>query len=172
MANLKMEDLWRRAVDMNLRYYTAAGKLALDYMLDVVGAVTEIQGAQTATPDTAQPEPGAASAPRAATPQMVLEAAAGEDAVGAFLVENSLSDGVEATVVAGTFIQESGKRAKAKFTFDPPSVKLQPGEQILVRVSARITQDMAVGARYYGEFLIPAIRGTRIPVVLRRRTKS
>ncbi|MGH8428486.1 MAG: hypothetical protein ACRES7_10995 [Gammaproteobacteria bacterium] len=168
MAKSDMEDAWQRAVDLNLRYYTAAGKLALDYMLDLVNAVTDIQAKQTDTSKAAGP----AAAPRAATPQMVLEAAAGEDAVGAFLVENSLSEKVETSVVAGSFTEEAGKQAKVKFVFDPSTVTLQPGEQMLVRVRVRITQNLKSDVRYYGEFLIPAIRGTRIPVVLKRRPAS
>ena len=173
MANVTMDEMLKRAVDLNMRYYTALGKLASDYMRDLVTAVTDIQafqntaGAPAKTAATPPPSPQ-----RSGAAQMVLEALAGEKAPGVFLVENSLPHEVKASVVAGTFTAESGKHAKVKFEFDPPAISLRAGEQVLVRVQAHMTQDMQPDVRYYGEFLIPAIQGTRIPVVLRRRPKS
>jgi len=39
-----------------------------------------------------------------------------------------------------------------------------------MRVSAVITDELEPGVRYQGELTIPALRGTRIPIVLRRRS--
>jgi len=173
MANVPMDEMLRRAVDLNVRYYSAVGKLASEYIKDLVTAVTDISASQasaaTSTKTAASPAP---SPQRSASAQMVLEAPAGEKALGVFLVENSLPTEVKASVVAGTFTAESGKHAKVKFEFDPSAVSLRAGEQVLVRVQAQIVQDMPPDVRFYGEFLIPAIQGTRIPVVLRRRPKT
>jgi hypothetical protein len=166
MANVTLDEMFRRAVDLNLRYYGAVGKLAADYMRDLVNVMSDLQ----LVPGTAG-RSAAATAPtaRPGAAQMVLEAAAGETALGVFLVENSLPQEVKAAVVASAFTDASGRQLKPKIAFDPPTVSLRPGEQLLVRVQGAITADMEPDVRYYGEFLIPALQGTRIPVVFRRR---
>ena len=169
MANVTLDEMFRRAVDLNLRYYSAIGKLAADYMRDLVNVMSEMQ----IVPGTAAKSGAAtASAARAGTAQMVLEAAAGETALGVFLVENSLPQEIKATVVASAFTDASGRQLTPKIVFDPPTVSLRPGEQVLVRAQCQITAEIDADARYYGEFLIPALQGTRVPVVLRRRPTS
>lgn len=165
MGNLTLEEMFRRAVDLNLRYYGAIGKLTADYLRDVVNVASEMRTTPGAAAQGGQPP----AAPRAAVAQMVLEAHAGETAMGVFLVENSLAQEVKAAIVASVFTNAEGRQLAPKVTFDPPTVSLRPGEQLLVRAFAQISEEIEADVRYYGEFLVPELQGTRIPVVLRRR---
>ena len=75
---------------------------------------------------------------------MVLEASAGEVALGVFLVENSLGQEVKAPVVASAFTDDKGRQLKPSLTFDPPIITLRPREQLLVRAQAQVTSDWSL----------------------------
>jgi hypothetical protein len=175
-----LEELWRRSLDLNTRYYGAIGRLTVDYLKDLASTVSTL--------GTPQPTGGhnavGAQAPRtththgstpSAAPQtstagaMVLEGEIGSRALGVFLVENHLSHEVSAKVIASAFIDESGRMVRPVLVFDPETIALRPGEQSLARVTAVIDATLEPGVRYAGQFTIPELTGTRIPVVLRRR---
>jgi len=166
------EELWRRALELNVRYYSSLGKLTVEYLSDLAGALS----AQTAAPAASQPGPQATHAPpasakpAAAEAVMMLEGEAGSTALGVFLVGNSFPNEVSATVTSSPMTDESGRPANVAFVFDPPVIALRPGEQLLVRVSAVIDPSLEPGVRYRGEFSIPELRGTRIPVIVKRRS--
>ena len=165
MGNITLDEMFRRAVDLNLRYYGAIGKLTAEYLRDVVNVAGEMQLFPRPAAHGAAPS----AATRPAVAQMVLEAHAGESAMGVFLVENSLTQEAKAGIFASVFTDAAGRQLRPKVIFDPPAVSLRPGEQLLVRAHAQITEEMEPDVRYYGEFLIPELQGTRVPVVLRRR---
>ena len=172
-----LEEVWRRSLDLNLRYYGALGRLTADYLKELVTAVSESQ--------TPQPENGGSSTSQSgpSTPQvevsqpsrsakhagaMVLEGEAGTSAVGVFLVENHLTRDISARVVASAFFAENGHEVRPVMLFDPETIALRSGEQSLVRVSTVIDETLDPEVRYSGHFTIPELVGTRIPVVLRR----
>jgi hypothetical protein len=172
----------RKAIDLNVRYYTSLGRLTVDYWRDLFAAVVDptvvdrtkaaMSAGRFATADPAAP---AAAPPKQAASNravMVIEAEAGSVGLGVFMVENHLSTEVDSTVTASAFKDSSGVTIQPTFTFDPPRVVLNPGEQILVRVSTTIGPELEPGARYTGEFVVPGLRGTTIPVVLRSRRKQ
>ena len=100
---------------------------------------------------------------------MVLESETGSQALGVFLVANNLGHEVSARVVASTFVDASGRTIQPVFTFDPEVIVLAPAEQLLVRVMTLIDDSFEPEVRYRGEFTIPELSGTLIPIVLRRR---
>ncbi len=173
MANLGLlEDVWRRAMDTNLRYYGAVGRLTADYLKDLLTVLAEFRPSQPAgRPPAAgvqKPDPTPASA-RQQTGVMVLESEAGATALGVFLVENNLGREVSARVVASAFVDPTGREVRPALTFDPEVVTLRPGEQLLVRVMAAIDEALEPEVRYRGELTIPELTGTQIPIILRRR---
>jgi hypothetical protein len=176
MSSRGFEELWRKALELNVRYYTSLGKLTVEYLSDLAGAMSAQTAARTETHGAAQPGPQAACAPPAAAKPaaaeavMMLEGEAGSTALGVFLVGNSFPNEVSATVSSSPMTDESGRPAKVAFVFDPPVIALRAGEQLLVRVSAVIDPSLEPGVRYRGEFSIPELRGTRIPVIVKRRS--
>jgi hypothetical protein len=176
MSSRGFEELWRRALELNIRYYSSLGKLTVEYLSDLAGAVSAQTAGRTDTPGAAPPGPQPAPAPpgpaksAAAEAVMMLEGEAGSTALGVFLVGNSFPNEVSATVTASPMTDENGHVGKVVFVFDPPVIALRPGEQLLVRASAVIDSSLEPGVRYRGEFSIPELRGTRIPVIVKRRS--
>jgi hypothetical protein len=167
MANTELlQQAWRRAMDLNIRYYSAIGRLAADYLKDLVSTIGEL-GTSPSTP-AAQPGP-AQPLPQASHATMVLEAEASGKAIGVFLVHNHLDNAVSAKVAPSAFVDDSGREIHPKFAFEPDTIQLGPHEQILVRVTAIVDRALKAGLSYRGELNIPELVGTRIPVVVRRR---
>jgi hypothetical protein len=183
-----LEELWRRSLDLNTRYYGAIGRLTVDYLKELASTVSTLGttqpttgghdafGAQpprpshthgAATSHTHGAQPSAAQSSTAGA--MVLEGEIGSRVLGVFLVENHLKHEISARVIASAFIDESGRIVQPVLVFDPEAIVLGPGEQSLVRVAAVIDATLEPGVRYAGQFTIPELTGTRIPVVLRRR---
>jgi hypothetical protein len=178
MANVgSLDRMWRQSIEINIRYYTALSRLTAEYVKDSLAALAETRAAPiqpTAQPNTpAGPSPSAAAA---TAPQqagvMVLEGEAGGQALGVFLVANNLQTEVSARVVASTFVNANGHTVQPAFTFDPAVIALAPGEQLLVRVMSVMDESLEPEVRYRGEFTVPELSGTRIPIVLRRRPSA
>lgn len=185
MADLnKLQELWRRSLDLNVRYYGAVGRLTADYFKDLVSVISglgappqsgggapfagQAGGARDAVASGAGVASGHA-AQGAAAGAMVLEGEAGGRVLGVFMVENHLGQVISAKVVASTFADATGHTIQPLMAFEPETVMLGPGEQALVRVVAVIDETLEPEVRYLGEFTIPGLAGTRVPVVLRRR---
>jgi hypothetical protein len=103
---------------------------------------------------------------------MVLEAPAGQTAVGAFMVQNRLAQRVAAPVVPSAFLDPSGAEVRPALAFEPDVVSLESGEQGLVRVTATIDERLGPGVGYRGEVTVPGPSGDRIALVLRRRDET
>ena len=162
------EDVLRRALEANLQYYAALGRLTVDY-LEALGSIArqvEVPARTLTFRQTAPATPAPAPAPPAVT---VLEAEAGGTAIGVFLVENLLTEKVSAPVSASAVAAPDGREVTVPLAFDPEVVVLEPGEQILVRVAARVDDGLEADVSYRAEVAVPGVIGTRVPIVVRRR---
>ena len=177
-----------RMLEANIHYYEGLGRLTTDYLRILVGAIGEVQlpvrldrsGSTIATAAT-PPAPSSPSAhgappvpvaPPPPAPTMVLEAEAGGQAVGAFLVENRLVKRVSAPVVASSFVDPSGREIRPALVLEPEVVTLDAGEQILVRVMATVPGELETGVSYRGDITVPGVWGGRVHLVLRRRPSA
>lgn len=152
-----LETVLRRAVDLNLRFYGDLARLSVNYVRDLSTAVREVRDARE--PQQAAPPPRV----------LVLEAPSGQTASGDFAITNHLGTVVSTRVTTTPFVDPSGHAAEIAFLFEPADVQLQPAEQILVRASTAIGDDLVPGVSYRGEFTVPDLSGAGIPVVVRRR---
>ncbi len=171
---IQLVDVWRRSLEATVKFYSEIGGLAVEWVesllstaSDSIGAMNPVETTRASAKAEVTP-PSTASSTRATMSTMVLEAEAGQKALGVFLVENGFSRTVSASATAGTFIDDKGNQIKPLLEFHPPSAMLEPGEQVLVRVAAGITEVMKPGVRYRGEIAVPDVPGTRIPVVILR----
>jgi hypothetical protein len=162
-----LEQIWRRALEANARYYEALGQVTTDYLKALAGVLGEVRLPASLGGRAAASAPPAASAP--APSAMVLEAPAGQTAVGAFMVQNGLGQHVAAPVVTSAFLDPSGAEVRPALTFEPDVVSLESGEQVLVRVTAAIDERLEPGVGYRGEVTVPGLSGDRVALVLRRR---
>ena len=168
---LQLTDVWRRSLEATVQFYSAMGEIAVDCVQTLLATTPEsnpVVAKDGNIPSAAQSD-NHAPAPLS---MMVLEAEAGRKALGVFLVENGFSRAVSAAATASPFVDEEGNELKPTVEFEPSSITLQPGEQILVKVLVSISKDMPAGVRYRGEIGVPGLMGTRIPVVMGRTVEA
>jgi hypothetical protein len=143
----------------NLNLWLSASRLALDYMDEIASSLRE-------TDRGVRRQPEAES-----LPPLVLEASAGTPAVGAFLVHNRLGSRVEAPLQAGKFVADGGREAAPEIRFEPATVKLDPGQQSLVRFLIKV-DELAPGVDYRGELQLPGLPNGSVSLVVRRLRRA
>jgi hypothetical protein len=162
------EELIRRAVDLNVRYYSDMSQLMATYVKDLVEtfslAATQAQAGQS------PPRTKSSAQKTQPAPVMVLEAESGKEALGVFLVENHLDQNISTRVVPSAFFDAAQNEIKPSLVFDPEAVVLRSGEQVLVRVKAQIDDSFKPDVGYEGSVTIPELLGSRVRIVLRRRS--
>jgi hypothetical protein len=168
MSSNAFDEAVRKAIDLNVRFYSSMGRLAVDYWRDLFATMTEPVRAASTHFGNGRAS-AATSAPIHKPAAMVLEAEPGSVAQGVFLVENHLHNDVDSSVVASFFKDPKGFAIQPAFAFDPARVALKPGEQMLVRVTTTMGPELEPDVRYVGEFMVPGLKGTAVPVVLRSR---
>jgi hypothetical protein len=163
-------DVLRRAAEANMRYYQAWGDLARQW-LDEITAVSRDVLSKTAPASTAartvSVAPAAAAqpaAPPAGAAALVLEASAGAEATGAFLVENHLGHPVDAAMLADPIEGADD----VVLQFEPPGVSLAPHESAVVKVRVIVPSGLSAGVDHRTTLRVPGLPGTSIPVVVRR----
>jgi hypothetical protein len=62
-----------------------------------------------------------------------------------------------------------GRTAKPQIRFAPEVVTLDPGDQVLVQVAAKVGSTLDPGVRYRAEISVPSLSGMRVPLVVKRR---
>ncbi len=167
----RIEDVVRRAIDANLKYYEGLGRLTVDYvsaLAEVVsGSKLPIRLGRKAEPSKST----AASGPTAAAqriPALLLEGGTGTEAQAMFVVNNDLPREVTATVATSGFLDASGNEVHPTLVTDPGVVSLGPGERTAVRILATITEDLEPEVAYRGEITVPGLSERGVPVILRR----
>jgi hypothetical protein len=175
MVNLgDYKDTWKRALELNRHYYGTLGRATVDYLKGLAAmleAATDAGERDGRRPNVSEPSRRDDSVPRAGKPApvLVLEAEAGETAIGIFMIENNLSHPVTARPQVSGFADGYDRRIEPRITFDPPELALSPGEQTLVRILTVIEPSLEPNIRYRGELTVQELPGTRIAIVIRRR---
>jgi hypothetical protein len=152
-----------RALEVNLRYTALATRLATT-ALESALSVTSGIAPRAAPPAEASGQPGPAA--------ILLEAEAGSTAVGFFVVENSLPHEISTKVEVSPLTAPDGRQIPSALRFDPGRISLGAAEQVVARVSAKISRRLVAGTRYQGEIFVPGVAGARIPIVLRRTAET
>lgn len=170
MANgFPVEELIKRAMDLNVRYYSGMGQLMATYFKDLVVTFSDLATIQTQA-SRSQPQTPPPAQKTQQSPVMVLEAESGSEALGVFLVENHLGHSISTRVVPSPFFDAVRNEIKPSFVFDPEAVSLRSGEQVLVRVKVKIDDTFAPDISYQGSVNIPELPGSAVQIVLRRRS--
>ncbi|MFN2510844.1 MAG: hypothetical protein ABR568_05300 [Pyrinomonadaceae bacterium] len=173
---IQLTDVWRRSLEATVQFYSAMGMLAfecLETLLTTAGNSNSKEDGDGHRPASVSVHHEASSTTRNPAPvSMVLEGEVGRKALGVFLVENGFPRAVSASATASAFVDDDGNEINPTVEFEPSSITLEPGEQVLVKVLATIEKDMPAGVRYRGEIGVPGLMGTRIPVVLGRTAEA
>ena len=166
----KSREVWRRAVEANVRYYQAWSRIANEY-LNEVGAALKTVVPQLRLPSITFPTNaplGRASdfstvAVSTAVPPtaVVMEGPPGSVAQGAVVVENHLSHRVSAAVRAQV-------DSDIEIAVEPEQVDLGPGESVVVKISARLpVRDSTHLIEVSGQLHVPELVGTAVPLLIR-----
>ncbi|MDQ1625265.1 MAG: hypothetical protein QOJ49_763, partial [Actinomycetota bacterium] len=171
-----LEQAWQQALQAHARYYEAWGQLASRWMRDLaeIGRVTRLPklpplrlSTMSAPHEAAAPAPTRSPVPPAADEPapavLVLEGAAGDVVMGAFLVENSLPHPVDGAVEVDRFQDSHGAAVLARLDFEPSAVSLSPGERRLVRVRAELPPTLPANVDCRSTVRVLGVPGTTIP---------
>jgi hypothetical protein len=169
---LPFEEPLRRAVDANMRYYEALGRVTQEYWKAIFGIVRELPVRFGAASPAATAAHGSGGIPNptatATTATLVLEAESGGEARGVFLVENRLGRVVSTAVVTSAFTNPSGRALQPTIRVEPGVVTLPPGGRTLVQIFAVLDDNLETDIPYRGEVNVPGLSESGIPVMLRR----
>ncbi len=166
MPEPRLSDSVRDAAEASLRYYGRMGGLALELAETLVPSLSGLRPAVVRS--SAPPaEPASAESPRGQT--IVIEAAAGRNGLGVFMVENTTGRKVSGPLGVSSFADESGREVQPTVRFSPDVVSLEPGDQVLVQVVAGVDGTFEPGVRYGAEISIPELAAAGIPLVVQRR---
>jgi hypothetical protein len=166
-----LEEALRRAVDANLRFYCALWQATLDFLkpLDISRRGARWCNSAGAPRPQADPAAAPASAVPPAAPVLLLEAEAGNEVSGVFLVSNRLPRTVSAPVVISPFTDPSGRVVHPPQRVEPELLALDPGAQSLVQIAVTVSDELVAGVDYRAEISVPGLSDSRVPVMLRRR---
>ena len=168
-SRFPVDELIKRAVDLNVRYYSGMSQLMATYVKDLVVTFSDLATTPTQAPSP-RPQTHPSTQKSQQSPVMVLEAESGKEALGVFLVENHLDHSISTRVVPSSFSDGVRNEIKPAFTFDPEAVSLLSGEQVLVQVKVQINDTFAPDVSYHGSVYIPELTGSTVRIVLRRRS--
>lgn len=157
--NNNLSEIFRRAMDTNLKFYSGLVELSVDYLKNVGELISELPG---------QVNPGKPAAQPGSAPSIVLEAGAGELARAPMLVENHLSREVTAAVSFSAFTDTEGNEASINVSAEPAQMTLPPGEKILVHILASIDENLTIDTSYRGSITVPELSENSIPIIIRR----
>lgn len=177
--------LLRRALDAQLTYYAAVSRVTMEYLEAIAGLAGDItvpinlgdhtilvpsERADAAAPTARRPPASSPAQTQASPPPpaLVLEAPAGACAVGVFLVENLRAECVSGPVEVSGFTSADGRAVESSLLLDPAVVSLEAGEQVLVGVTATISDELEPGVSYRGMLSVPGLAGGGMPIVIRR----
>lgn len=187
-----LEEMVRKAFDMNLRYWETVGRATTDYVEAAAklwadapiswtpgvrdkgsarGGSAASGGSAWSTSSAAPPSSSKSSwesAEAAATPVLLLEGRAGTEARAMVMISNDLDREAEAAVVASPLRGPDGRFVAADLRTEPTAVKLAPGARTSVTLVVGVTDAMEVGADYRGEINVPGLSPRGVPVVVRR----
>lgn len=145
----------------------AAARLPLEVSTPLGRLRTASDDVDVARVPSIDPEsPGAGTVP---SPTLVVEADGDRPGFGVFLVENRTADALSAPIHVSAFVDDGGHEVRPRLVLRPSALNLGPGEQAIVRLSARLDDSFEVGVTYRGEIAVPGLSEKRIPIVLRRR---
>jgi hypothetical protein len=165
-----------RALDANLRFTSLATQVAATALESAFSAASGLGAAAAADVTRLTPAAVRRGQPTASeqkpAPAIVLEGVAGSTAVGFFVVENSLPHEIAAAVEVSPLIAADGRRLDSVLRFSPGTISLAPGEQVVARVTAKISRRLVAGVRYEGQILVPGAGGAQIPIVLKRNAEA
>jgi hypothetical protein len=154
-----------RARAANLRYLRDWARLSYDHLRVLASLWNEIRSEM-------QADDSHAPAPIPPAPALVLEAEAGRQARGVFLIENTLARPVRGGISISAFADANGAEVYPTLMLEPNEVVLDPGEEVLVNVLLDMDESIPENVRFIGRFTVPGLSDMPVEVVVKRRPST
>jgi fructose-specific component phosphotransferase system IIB-like protein len=160
MIRDRLFDVIKGATEVNLRYSAITLRLAKEYIKEFDGMVRngvtgkgEVDGDGDGRPDGPTPE---------RRPPLLLVGRAGEEAGGAFILNNSADTELAVNLIV------QGDIAPVQADLVPDSFVIAPGDHAVVQLKAIVTEAMETGRDYAGVVIAPGLSAQTIDFVVRR----
>ena len=163
----EVADAWVEVAQAGLRFWGRLGRLAFES----ASAIVAERRTEAAPAAVAAAAPVEAPAPQVEH-TILVEAEAGQSGRAVFLVENRTPEKVSVSVEVSPFVDGKGREVSPQIAFRPDVITLDPGEQTVVEAAVAVDQTLRSGVRYRADMSVPALPGTTIPIVVRRRAKK
>jgi hypothetical protein len=155
----RVSDLFKGALELNLRYTSTLLNLSKEYLRDANVVLTN--GIQPAAADPAE-----AAAAAAARPPLLIVGRAGDTGNGAFAVNNPRDSEISVHFVT------QGELGEGIVSVDPVRLTLQPHASAIVRILAHIDDNLPVDRDHVGSVVAPGLSTQGIPFIVRRLPDS
>jgi len=167
-----LEQMWQRAIDVNVRYWETVGRATTDYMQQITRLWADAPISWSPGPRSPGMRPaseGSTAAGRpSAGPVLLLEGPAGSTAEAVVMISNDLDRRTEAEVDVSKLRGPDGRFVGVSLRPEPALVELDRGERTSVTVRVDITDDLDIGVDYRGEVNVPGLSQRGVPLVVRR----
>jgi hypothetical protein len=151
----RLRNIVKDTVELNLKSCSTLLELSKGYVKALDGIIrTSGRAAENAAQGAPSSEP-----PRA---PLLLAGEAGEDASGAFIINNPSASNLNLTFAV------QGQLGADDVKVVPPSLALNAGEEAVVRVKVRLTKALDENRDYVGVVFVPALSSRVIDFVVRR----
>jgi len=151
----RISDLVKGALELNLRYSSTLLNLSKEYLRDAGVVLTN--GTQPAPSE--QAEAATASGPRA---PLLIVGRAGDTGNGAFAINNPRDHDMHVHLLV------QGELGEAVVRVDPAQLTLQPRASAIVRILARIDDQLPVDRDHVGSVVAPGLSTQGVPFIVRR----
>jgi hypothetical protein len=161
--------LLERLLKLDARFVDELGRVTRDFLRESGATLGESlrareDGGSHPTPAVPMPQP-----PRPLGATIVLEEEASKIASSVFLVQNNQNYEITVRPEFSQFLDPLAPGASPNVSFDPKEVRLPPQMQVSIRIMAFIDPNLQPDVLYKCELTVPALGGTRTPVIIRRR---
>jgi hypothetical protein len=151
----RASDLFKGAVELNLRYTSTLLTLSKEYLREANVVLTN--GTQPASSDRTETPTAAA-----ARPPLLIVGRAGDIANGAFAINNPLEHEMNVRLLV------QGELGDSVVRVEPAQLTLQPRESSIVRILAKIDNKLSVDRDHVGSVVAPGLSAQGIPYIVRR----
>jgi hypothetical protein len=159
----KRRTLLAQIREANLRYLSEWAWAAIAHVRLLTSLVR--QAYDESTPSTQSLR----NPPSPPPPSLVIEAEAGTQGRGVFLIENTGPQPVRGTIEISDFADTDGNVAHLSILLDPREIALNAGEELLVHVQVNMDDRLPVNVRYFGRFSVPGLSAAPVEAVVKRR---
>lgn len=153
----RITNLLKGAVELNLRYTSTLLHLSKDYLRDA-----SVVLADGPVPDPT-PKPGGDGGPTPPSRQpLLIVGHAGETASAAFAISNPSDRLMNVHLVV------QGELGERVVSLDPAELALEPGKNAIVRILARLDDQLPVDKDHVGTVVAPGLIHQGVPFIVRR----